>query len=226
MPKRNVMEVSGAVPTSKSCNSSSDTGTSSTEPKAKKISTSAIVSKAIPKSVTDKIIFAIRFLRSNSGSSALAIHKTCIAECQYDNLKAIKKALQTGVTSGLFEQNKMSYLVKGDEVYEDTADRVTIEDLLVPTGGIPVVRGDTCTISYVGTLQDTGAKFESASSFTFTVGAGDVIKGMDTGVLGMVPGGKRLVKIPASLGYGKRGSGPDIPPNTDLCFQFTLKSVS
>jgi FKBP-type peptidyl-prolyl cis-trans isomerase len=194
-------------------------------PAAKKVSATENKGKA-PKSVVDKIIWAIRYLKSSSGSSALAVHKACLTELSYDNLKAIKKALQTGVKTGVFEQNKMSYLVKGDPAYEDTTEKVTIEELVVGMGSAPAGKGDTCTISYVGTLLSTGAKFESASAFTFTVGAGDVIKGMDAGVMGMCVGGKRKVSIPASLAYGRRGSAPEIPPDACLQFQFILKDIS
>ena len=62
--------------------------------------------------------------------------------------------------------------------------------------------------------------------FTFLVGDGDVIKGMDAGVLGMKLHGKRDVLIPWQLGYGKRGSGKDIPPESDLIFKIEMVELS
>jgi FKBP-type peptidyl-prolyl cis-trans isomerase 2 len=52
--------------------------------------------------------------------------------------------------------------------------------------------------------------------------AGEVIKGWDLGLEGMREGGKRTLVIPSGLGYGKRGAGRDIPPNSDLTFDVQL----
>ncbi len=38
-------------------------------------------------------------------------------------------------------------------------------------------------------------------------------------------GGKRRLVVPPNLGYGARGAGNDIPPNTVLVFEMTLNSV-
>jgi len=54
--------------------------------------------------------------------------------------------------------------------------------------------------------------------FSFKVGTGEVVKGMDIGVLGLTVGGERRITIPAKLGYGNRAMGSDIPPNSDLIF--------
>jgi FKBP-type peptidyl-prolyl cis-trans isomerase len=54
--------------------------------------------------------------------------------------------------------------------------------------------------------------------FFFNLGAGDVIKGWDEGIPGMLVGGERILTIPAAKAYGKRGAPPEIPPNSDLIF--------
>ena len=46
-------------------------------------------------------------------------------------------------------------------------------------------------------------------------------KGGDLGVEGMKPGEKRLLRIPAKLGYGSRGAG-SIPPDAELVFAVEL----
>ena len=82
---------------------------------------------------------------------------------------------------------------------------------------------------YTGKLQKNGKKFDSSvdrgETFSFGLGQREVIQGWDEGVAGMKEGGKRLLFIPSKLGYGERGAGRDIPPNSDLYFEVELIKV-
>lgn len=102
-----------------------------------------------------------------------------------------------------------------------------ITDVTVGAGA-EAKNGESVTVNYVGTL-DNGSKFDSSydrkQPFVFTLGAGQVIKGWDLGVLGMKVGGKRELVIPAELGYGANGYPPVIPPNATLHFTIELLSV-
>ena len=123
----------------------------------------------------------------------------------------------------MLQQVKASYLVTG-EAYEDTSEHVEIEEIKIGTGPC-AEKGDAVVIAYKGTLQSDGSQFDAAKKFQFHIGGGEVVKGMEHAVLGMHEGGRRKVIIPASLGYGKRGSNPDIPPDATLIFDVTLKNV-
>lgn len=67
-----------------------------------------------------------------------------------------------------------------------------------------VKSGDTVHIHYTGTLAD-GSVFDSSEGrdpLEFTVGSGQVIKGMDEGLPGMKVGDKKRLEIPADDAYG------------------------
>jgi len=94
--------------------------------------------------------------------------------------------------------------------------------------GAEATTGKTAVVHYTGWLMD-GTKFDSSvdrdQPFSFPLGAGQVIKGWDEGVVGMKVGGKRLLIIPPQLGYGARGAGNVIPPNATLKFEVQLLDV-
>jgi len=102
-------------------------------------------------------------------------------------------------------------------------------------GGSPIKAGQTAVVHYTGWLfveeapDNKGAKFDSSRDrndpFRFRVGGGEVIKGWDQGVAGMVVGEKKRLVIPPALGYGQRGAGGVIPPGATLLFDIELLGI-
>ena len=93
--------------------------------------------------------------------------------------------------------------------------------------GPAAASGDNLTMNYRGKLLN-GKEFDASygrEPFQFQLGGGQVIKGWDEGIKGMKQGGKRKLTIPASLGYGDRGAGADIPPGATLVFEVELLKV-
>jgi FKBP-type peptidyl-prolyl cis-trans isomerase FkpA len=109
---------------------------------------------------------------------------------------------------------------------KSTSDGLQYWDIKAGTGAL-AVKGKRVSVHYTGWLTN-GKKFDSSvdrgQPFMFNLGAGEVIKGWDEGVEGMKIGGKRQLKIPPSLGYGRQGIGP-IPPNSTLIFDVELLGV-
>jgi FKBP-type peptidyl-prolyl cis-trans isomerase FkpA len=105
----------------------------------------------------------------------------------------------------------------------------TSVDLVVGTGTV-ANSGSRVTVSYGGWLYDPrqadskGRQFDQSSAFTFTLGAGQVIKGWDQGVVGMRVGGQRRLTIPPELAYGNQTVGT-IPANSTLVFDIRLISI-
>ena len=105
---------------------------------------------------------------------------------------------------------------------------LVIEDLVIGEGS-EAQDFNKVVVNYTGTLED-GSIFDSSlkpgrTPFTFTLGAGSVIKGWDLGVKGMKVGGKRKLTIPSDLGYGDNGAGNVIPPGATLIFEVELLEV-
>lgn len=93
--------------------------------------------------------------------------------------------------------------------------------------GEPTKRGDKITIHFIGRLTDGGV-FDSSRTrgqpFSFWVGEGQVVPGLDVGLLGVKEGELRRVRLPASLGYGS-DRRPGIPPNSPLEFEVELLDI-
>ena len=115
-----------------------------------------------------------------------------------------------------------------------SVDKLTVIDQKVGTGA-EAKDGMAVLVHYTGWLYDDsakdkhGKKFDSSRDrdepFSFMLGQGNVIAGWDQGVAGMHVGGKRILLIPAALGYGANGAGDDIPPNASLVFEVELLKV-
>lgn len=92
--------------------------------------------------------------------------------------------------------------------------------------GLKPTAADTVVVDYVGTLID-GTEFDNSikrgQPATFPLGG--VIKGWTEILQLMTKGAHWKVFIPSELGYGERGAGGTIPPNSVLVFEITLRDI-
>ncbi len=103
--------------------------------------------------------------------------------------------------------------------FSHNANGLYWKDLRLGDGSV-VQSGQRVTVGYDGQLPD-GSRFEKSPAdrpYVTNIGVGAVIPGWDQGIVGMRVGGRRMLIIPAALGYGAGGSPPVIPPNAVLIF--------
>jgi FKBP-type peptidyl-prolyl cis-trans isomerase len=111
--------------------------------------------------------------------------------------------------------------------YITTASGLQYLDIRIGNGAVPKA-GQMVEVHYTGWLTD-GKKFDSSRNggtpSRFPFGQGMVIKGWDEGLSTMKVGGVRKLIIPPALGYGERGAGDLIPPNSTLIFEVELLAI-
>ena len=108
------------------------------------------------------------------------------------------------------------------------ADELKIEVTQEGNGDV-AEHGQRVTVHYEGRLTDEtifDASRPRGQPFSFTIGARQVILGLEKGVAGMKVGEIRRLTIPADLGYARAGAGDVIPPNATLVFDIELLAVS
>ena len=115
-----------------------------------------------------------------------------------------------------------------EDLTSESTTELETNDISEGSGAI-VQPGNVVYIHYVGVSASTGEQFDSSwdrgrSEFIgYISGTGNIIQGLDEGLLGMQVGGRRTVVIPPDLAYGENGAGDGlIAPNETLIFTVDL----
>jgi FKBP-type peptidyl-prolyl cis-trans isomerase FkpA len=107
-----------------------------------------------------------------------------------------------------------------------TASGLVYRSLKDGTGASPTA-SDKVKVHYRGTFPD-GKEFDSSykrnEAIEFPLNG--VIKCWTEGVQRMKVGGKAKLTCPASIAYGERGAGGEIPPNATLLFEVELLGIN
>ena len=114
------------------------------------------------------------------------------------------------------------------EPLDEAPTELLITDIATGVGR-EAAAGDTVWVDYVGVITLTGELFDTSlargQALNFTVGAGQVIRGWDDGLLGATPGTKRRLDIPADLAYGDNPPGDPIKAGDALTFIVDVRAV-
>ena len=101
------------------------------------------------------------------------------------------------------------------------------KDIVTGTG-TAVANGDTISADYQLTTWSNDQMVQQSfgsQPFSAPIGVGRVIPGWDTGLIGQKAGGRRLLVIPPSLGYGNQAQD-GIKANETLVFVIDVHSVT
>jgi len=102
---------------------------------------------------------------------------------------------------------------------------LTTKDIIVGTGA-EVLPTSTLTVHYTLMAWSTGKIIESSwAGQPATFPLAGVVEGWQKGLPGSKEGGRRLLILPPSMGYGAAGSGP-IGPNETLIFAVDIIGVA
>lgn len=99
--------------------------------------------------------------------------------------------------------------------------------------GPGAVTGQVATIHFVGWIDEQGvrgrevynSRRQRGEPISFVIGTDGVMQGWNEGVLGMKPGGKRMLLVPAGLAWGDRAIEGVVPANTAMMFRLELISL-
>mmetsp|Transcript_8900 Transcript_8900/g.14830 ORF Transcript_8900/g.14830 Transcript_8900/m.14830 type:complete len:283 (-) Transcript_8900:59-907(-) len=103
-----------------------------------------------------------------------------------------------------------------------------------PGSGAPSRRDDLLEFVYEarmgspdGPVYDSSAKRGTGQPYQYILGSGNLIPGVDAGLLKMQPGEVRQLELPPPLAYGSKGSKLyEIPPNTKLYWLIKMIRVN
>jgi len=123
--------------------------------------------------------------------------------------------------------NEPGYKVSGGQTA--TGEKGWIKEVVTPGDGKTFPKkGDIVVMHYVGKLAN-GKVFDSSRQrgqpFRTVIGVGRLIKGWDEGIPTMSLGESAILNIQPEYGYGARGAGAAIPPNSELIFEVELLEI-
>lgn len=143
------------------------------------------------------------------------------------SLEEIERAKEKARTEGLLKEEELINTYILDNNIAVNPEPSGLYYVSIREGkGIKASPGKRVSVHFVGKFLN-GTVFDSSykrgKPIEFELGRGYVIDGWEEGIAKMKKGGKALLLIPSSLGYGA-GRG-DIPPYTPLVFEVELIDV-
>lgn len=91
--------------------------------------------------------------------------------------------------------------------------------------------GDVVEFEYSAAVASSGVEFDSTAwrgrPFAAMLGNGDLVRGLELGLLEMCIGEERRIEVPPALGFGPSGSRVfKVPPAATLVYDARLVSIN
>jgi len=153
-----------------------------------------------------------------------------------EEYRAQEEKKQEEQIAKLFEEHKDQFVAiekyLGENGLADKAKKLPSGMYIVVNeekGGVKPQNGQMVQVEYTGNVLNNPEPFDSSvgkgQPFAFALGQQQVITGWDLGIAELGVGDKATLFIPSYLGYGPRGSGERIPPNSILKFEVELTGI-
>ena len=149
----------------------------------------------------------------------------CLASTLLLALSCESEVREINIKQNLYIDNYIqNHYADNEVVRNDGAIRVVLADSLANAPAIE--RGDSAYLFYAGyTFGESGPMGQFAlDSGMVRVGSGDLITGLDRGLIGARLGQEALIIFPAQLGYGTHAVGM-VPENTALLFYILVADI-
>jgi FKBP-type peptidyl-prolyl cis-trans isomerase len=98
--------------------------------------------------------------------------------------------------------------------------------------GVVAQPGMVATIHFIGWLDEQGVRGREIYNsrrdgrpVSFVIGTDGVMQAWNEGVIGMRPGGARMLLVPPAMAYGNRSVQGVIPANASMMFRIELVSL-
>jgi FKBP-type peptidyl-prolyl cis-trans isomerase len=179
----------------------------------------------------------------NIGPNAILVFDVKVlteAESKAAEEKAHQQAAEKQQFAGARAEKRKA---QEDQMLQDYFAKNNIKATKTPSGlyytiqkegtGEKAKPGQKVSMGYIGKTLE-GKVFDrnvddnfqpKGSPFTFTLGAGQVIKGWDEGIALLKKGSKATLYIPSGMAYGERGAGGAIPADAILIFDVEVLGI-
>lgn len=118
-----------------------------------------------------------------------------------------------------------------DGAFQAGPGGMRFKDLQVGQGAV-AEQGMVATIHFIGWLDEDGVRGREIYNsrregrpVSFVVGTDGVMPGWNEGVMGMQPGGSRMLLLPPAMAFGQRQIEGVIPADASMMFRIELLSL-